>query len=243
MKKRLPWIYRSAIFLLIVSFLVGCSAPGVAPTAAPTAAPPTNTPLPSATPPPPTPTPLPPTDTPPSPTDTPTPLPPTATETPPPTATATLSPTATTAPAVAGSVVPAASGSTITIYFIQLKTGGPVACGDSAFGVSSGVKRTGDTARNVAEGLRVLFATKSKTVGTLYNPLYQSNIKVDRVSLDDSGLIWVYLRGTYKLPKDDCDNLRVKAQIWLTIRQFSDVKSTNIFLNDIPFGDRVSNDK
>jgi hypothetical protein len=239
MENRSFWIYRSAMILWLVSFLVGCSSPTIAPTAVL----PTDTPLPSPTPLPPTPTPLPPTETPLPPTATPTALPPTATETPLPTATATLTPTHTLAPTAAGTIVPAASGSTVTIYFIQVKTGGPVACGDSAIGVSSGVKRTGDTARNVAEGLRVLFATKSKMVGTLYNPLYQSNIKVDRVRLDDNGLIWVYLRGTYKLPKDDCDNLRVKAQIWLTIRQFTDVKSTNIFLNDIPFGDRVSNDK
>lgn len=238
MDKQIPWLHRLIVLFLILSFVAGCSSP----TPAPTVVPPTNTPLPSETPLPPTPTPLPPTDTPIPPTDTPTLLPPTATETSMPTATATPTPTATTVPAAGGTIVPAASGSTVTIYFIQLKTGGPIACGDSAIGVSSGVKRTGDTARNVAEGLRVLLATKSKTVGTLYNPLYASSIKVDRVFLEGD-LIWVYLRGTYKLPKDDCDNLRVKAQIWLTIRQFSDVKRTNIFLNDIPFGDRVSNDK
>ena len=59
----------------------------------------------------------------------------------------------------------------------------------------------------------------------------------------NSGLATVNLRGTYAKPDDDCDNLRVKAQVWTTVRQFRGVRTTNIYLNGIPFGDRVSNDK
>ncbi|HEY5670657.1 MAG TPA: hypothetical protein VIS10_11710, partial [Anaerolineales bacterium] len=70
-----------------------------------------------------------------------------------------------------------------------------------------------------------------------------SRLRVEKVDLDKGGLIEVWLSGTYKPSGDPCDNSRVKAQIWNTIKQFRGVKKTNIFLNRIPFGDRLSNDK
>jgi hypothetical protein len=59
----------------------------------------------------------------------------------------------------------------------------------------------------------------------------------------ENGLITVNLKGTYTPSDDDCDNTRVKAQVWNTIKQQQGVETTNIYLNGIPFGDRVSNDK
>jgi hypothetical protein len=108
----------------------------------------------------------------------------------------------------------------VWIYFIQPDTGGPI-CGDTAVGVSSGVPRSGDIADDTAAALRV------------------NNVSFN----DGNGLITVNLSGTYKPSGDDCDNTRVKAQIWQTIRQWRQVKATNIYLNGIPFGDRLSNDK
>jgi hypothetical protein len=87
-------------------------------------------------------------------------------------------------------------------------------------------------------------SNKSEYVSGLHNPLFRSNIKVADVRFKrSSGLITVNLKGTYKKPQDDCDNLGVKAQVWSTVKQFRGVKMTNIYLNGIPFGDRVSNDK
>jgi hypothetical protein len=109
--------------------------------------------------------------------------------------------------------------------------------------VSSGVERTSNISSNVKDALDVLFSYKSEYVGGLLNPLYRSNIRVESVDFNSkNGLITVNLQGTYKPTGDKCDNTRVKAQIWQTVRQFSAVKATNIYLNGIPFGDRVSND-
>jgi hypothetical protein len=140
--------------------------------------------------------------------------------------------------------LPAAVKGNVLMYFIQLNTGGGVACGDSVIGVGTGVQSTGNIAKDVSAGLKQLFAADFKYASGLYNPLYVSRINVGNVKFDSkTGLISVWLHGTYKPTGDDCDNLRVKAQVWTTVRQYRDVKMTNIFLNDIPFGDRVSNDK
>lgn len=204
----------------------------------------TNTPTPSETP-------LPPTETSTeTPTETPVPATstPTKTETPFPTDTntpvATETPTNTYVPQTQAPNTPTASRGPVWIYYIQLNTGGPVACGDSAFAVSSGIARTGNISEDVAAGLSVLFNNNQKYSNYLYNPLYASRIRVENVTFNSgSGLITVQLRGTYKPSGDDCDNTRVRAQVWMTVRQYKAVTKTNIYLNGIPFGDRVSNDK
>lgn len=199
---------------------------------------------------PPTRTRVPPTHTPVPPTETQTSTP-TETNTPTPTSTDTATPTAT----ATGTSTPTATSSTssssftgqsvdnaIRIYFISPNAGGPVACGDYVIGLGIGEPRTSDISEGIEKGLKTLFSYKSEWVGGLYNPLGRSNIKVESVRFN-SGLATVNLRGTYAKPDDDCDNLRVKAQVWTTVRQFRGVRTTNIYLNGIPFGDRVSNDK
>ena len=158
-----------------------------------------------------------------------------------PTATATNLPTL--AATQAGAALPSASRDAVWIYFIQPGTGGPI-CGDTAVAVGSGVTRSGSIADDTSAALKSLFAYQTEYVGSLYNPLWRSNLRVNNVSFNDgNGLITVDLSGTYKPSGDDCDNTRVKAQIWGTIRQWRGVKATNIYLNGIPFGDRLSNDK
>jgi hypothetical protein len=142
----------------------------------------------------------------------------------------------------ASSSLPSPTDKGVKIYFVQLETGGSVGCGDSVVPVGSGVKATGDIAKDVEAGLKVLFSNQWDYNGNLYNPLYRSKISVRYVNYED-GLISVHLGGDYNPSGDDCDNTRVKAQIWSTIRQFRDISRTNIFLNEIPFGDRLSNDK
>ncbi len=187
-----------------------------------------------------------------SPTQTPT-LTPSNTPTLQPSATPTLTSKATPTPTASLTPLPPATGTgafasaskhAVKIYFIRLKTGGTTGCGDSLVAVSSGVRISGDISEDVAAGLERLFSIKEKFIGALYNPLSISSIRVDKVDFDSrSGLITVYLRGTYRPSGDDCDHTRVKAQVWSTIRQFRGVEKTNVYLNGIPFGDRVSNDK
>jgi len=188
-----------------------------------------------------------------------TPIPPTATQTSTPTKTYTPTPTRTqtatrtatatetstptsTASVSSSSFTGQSVDNAIRIYFISPNAGGPVACGDYVIGLGIGEPRTSDISEGIEKGLKALLSYKSEWVGGLYNPLGRSNIKVESVRFSN-GLATVNLRGTYVKPDDDCDNLRVKAQVWTTVRQFRGVRATNIYLNGIPFGDRVSNDK
>lgn len=109
--------------------------------------------------------------------------------------------------------------------------------------MSSGIKISGDIEDDVKAGLTKLFSYKDQYYGDLYNPLYRSRIRVQEVDLEKSGLIDVLMTGSYQPSGDPCDNTGVKGQVWSTIKQFRGVETTNIFLNRVPFGDRVSNDK
>ena len=82
---------------------------------------------------------------------------------------------------------------------------------------------------------------KRQWFGKLYNPIYLSNFAVADVTFDKySGEISVNLKGTYVRSDDRCDNGRVRAQIWTTIRQFKDIKTVYILLNTSLLGDILS---
>ena len=185
-----------------------------------------------------------------SPTETPTAtLPPTVTATQlppthPPTITATLPPTDTPTPSetpTATQPPPTASGEdAIYVYYIQLNTGGPVACGDSLVKANTGVWRSGDIEADVKTALERLFF-KRKFFGELYNPVYLSNLAVQSVDFQESqGLVNVYLDGTYVRSGDRCDDGRVRAQIWTTIRQFKAIKTVYILLRTALLGDLLA---
>lgn len=230
------------VFTLILSTLIlsACSTETPAPAPVPTATsqPPTAT--------------LPPATATSAPTATPEPTP-TATLAPTETPTLEPSPTETASPTPTETAIPLATRSVsfpsvaavpdpIYAYYITNPTGNPDGCQPS-FGVSIGVSRSNDIAKDVKLALQSLLAVKSEYYGTLYNPLFRSNIKVQSVKFNTrTGLITVDLSGTYKPTGEKCDNTGVKSQVWDTIRQFRAVKMTNIYLNNIPFGDRVSND-
>lgn len=132
----------------------------------------------------------------------------------------------------------------IAIYYIIKDTGGPVSCGDSLYAVNTGIPRTGDVANDVATALKRLLAYRYEYNGALYQSLYQSNMSVSSVSFKPStGVISVRLAGTYVRTGDDCDNSRARAQIWQTIRQFPEVKTIDILLNNNLLGDVLANDK
>jgi len=231
---------KVVLSLIIILLLAGCAAPTPDPTPvppSPTLVAPTETQIPASV----------------TPTRTATELPtntprPTATQPKPsPTATATALPTETATPTATpsqeGASLPAASKDSVSFFLIQEQVGGSI-CGDAAVAVSSGVKSTGSISDDVSNALKQLFSLKSEYVGGLLNPLFRSNLRVNSVNFNSkNGLITVDLTGTYKPTGDDCDNSRVKAQIWQTIRQYREIKATNIYLNGIPFGDRLSNDK
>jgi len=124
---------------------------------------------------------------------------------------------------------------TVNIYLISTG-GGAVGCGDEVVPV---LRRIAPTPAPLRAALTELFALKSQTFGEsgLYNALYQSDIRVERVAIVN-GRAEVALSGTLRLG-GVCDEPRVVAQIESTVRQFSSVTSTAITLNGAPLADAV----
>ena len=99
--------------------------------------------------------------------------------------------------------------------------------------VSTGFLPTGDIKEDVKIALNSLFSTGSKYVGNLYNPSYQSNLRVGEVNFKkSSGELTIYLNGGFTKPKEDCDKKLYRAQVWDTARQFPEVWRAYIWVND-----------
>jgi cytoskeletal protein RodZ len=197
------------------------------------------------TPEPPTSTAVPPTDTPVPPTSTATPTETsTATTTPTVTMTNTASPTLTEEPTATSTAtntaVPQAGipSNVIVKYLVLQGTGGSTGCGDSLVPVSAGFVRTGDIKEDVKIAITSLFTTGTKYAGNLYNPLFQSKLRVTDVSFKkNSGNVTIRLTGSFTKPKEDCDKLLYRAQVWSTARQFPEVNHATIWLNKYLLGD------
>jgi len=172
-------------------------------------------------------------------------IPPTATltQTASPTPTDTITPTATetstpTPTATSTSPPPTPSGDeAIYIYGILNQSDDPKDCDYIAARINTGKPRTGNLSADVRTALNSLFV-KRQYFGSLSNPVYLSNISVQSVDFKPFiGEISVMLTGTYVRSGDSCDDGRVRAQIWSTIRQFPEVKSIYILLNGNLLGD------
>lgn len=186
---------------------------------------------------------LPPTDTPlpPTPTlnlsSTPTQKP-TATTTSTSTSTETAIPTLTETPTPTVTPKLIVSNQSIIKYFIHLGTGGNVGCGDSLVPASTGQLPTEDVVKDVEIALNSLFSTGVQYVGILYNPLYQSKLSVQRIDYKKSSReMIVYLSGSFTKPKDNCDKLRYRAQVWQSIYQFTEVRRAIVWVNQHLLGD------
>lgn len=155
--------------------------------------------------------------------------------------TETSTPTASLQPVVLGTGIKSVPNGAL-IYFIQRDAGGVICGTDRALGFRGSFPKSGDIAKDIKGALKDLFSYSSEWVGGVYNPLYRSKIRVQSVEFDN-GLVTVNLSGTYIPPDDPCDNERVRAQVWSTVRQFPEVRATNIYLGRVPFGDLVSNDR
>jgi len=104
--------------------------------------------------------------------------------------------------------------------------------------VSAGFVRTGDVKEDVKIALNSLFSTRTKYSGVFYNPLYQSKVRVNDVSFKkSSGNVTVHLIGPFTKPKEDCDKLLYRAQVWDTARQFPEVKLATNWMNQYLLGD------
>lgn len=229
MRNILIYKYRIVILVIVMLGLAACaSQTNEAPT--PTSRPPTETQEP------PTSMPLPLTSTP-TQTSSPT-LKPTETSTP--TATETTSPTPTLTETPTSTSIPQGSASydVIVKYLVHLGTGGNVGCGDSLVAVGTGQVPTGNVVSDVEKAVNSLFSTGVKYVGDLYNPLYQSTLRVQSIEFKKStGHMTIYLSGSFTKPKENCDKVRYRAQVWQTVYQFPEVKRATIWANQHLLGD------
>jgi hypothetical protein len=109
------------------------------------------------------------------------------------------------------------------------KSGKKVGGEDSAIPVEVTVQPT-DAPLGAA--LNKLFSIKDRNYGQsgLYNALYQSNLKLEKVTIEN-GEAEIRLSGNLRLG-GVMDNPRVKAQIEETALQFSTVKKVSVYLKD-----------
>jgi Sporulation and spore germination len=126
-----------------------------------------------------------------------------------------------------------ASPQMIKIFLIAVddngKTGFPVGCGDSAVPVQVEIPPTHGVLK---AALQALLSVKEQYYGQsgLYNALYQSDLQVESVSIDNNGQARVYLTGSLVMG-GECDTPRVQAQVEQTALQFTIVKEVAIFIN------------
>jgi hypothetical protein len=116
--------------------------------------------------------------------------------------------------------------------------GTKIGCGDSIVPVSVPITPTLGVLR---AALTKLLSVKTRFFGgesDLYNSLYQSNLNLDSLNLQD-GVATIRLSGTVVLG-GVCDTPRFQAQLEQTALQFSTVKQVNIFINDKPLSEVLS---
>lgn len=102
-------------------------------------------------------------------------------------------------------------------------------CGDSIMAVEREIPKTQAVLK---AALEQLLSIKDKSYGGsgLYNALYQSDLKLASVAINNEKAT-IKLTGTLKT-EGECDEIRPKVQIEETAFQFSTVKEVEILVND-----------
>jgi hypothetical protein len=129
----------------------------------------------------------------------------------------------------------------MVIYLVAPEGGsGPIGCGDYLVPVVRGTNPPTTTDRQIAYALMDLFSIKEPFYGQsgLYDPLYQSGLSVQSVTIDAGGHATVSLSGNPVLG-GECDGSRVEAQIEDTVLQFP-VTDVTVLLNGRPLADALS---
>jgi LysM repeat protein len=124
---------------------------------------------------------------------------------------------------------PDPGGFTITrIHLISLNDGGPLGCGDTLVPVTQEITATRAILRATLERL---LSIKTQYFGEsgLYNALYQSNLTIDDVRIDNR-VATIRLTGQLVLG-GVCDTPRVQAQLEQAALQFSTVDQVRIYIN------------
>jgi len=129
----------------------------------------------------------------------------------------------------------------VKIFLIALEDNGQsgplIGCGDSAIPVTVTIPQTQGVLRATLEKL---LSAKQQFYGEsgLYNALYQSDLQVAGVTIDQGKAI-IHLTGSIMLG-GTCDAPRLEAQIEQTALQFSTVSAVAVFVNDVPLEEVLS---
>lgn len=126
---------------------------------------------------------------------------------------------------------PSATVSEVKIFLIALndngKSGEKIGCEDSVVFVSRPIT---PTQAPLKASIEQLLSIKDQNVDQFYNSLYQSELKLDKASIDEDGKATINLSGNMSLG-GVCDNPRFKAQLEKTAMQFKTVNNVEIFIN------------
>ncbi len=129
----------------------------------------------------------------------------------------------------------------VKVYLIAVGDNGVsgdlIGCGDSAVAVDVEIAPTQGVLK---AAIQALLSIKTRDYGQsgLYNALYQSNLQLDSVRIEN-GTASIYLSGSLLLG-GECDNPRVEAQLTRTALQFATVQQVSIFINNRPLKDVLS---
>jgi LysM repeat protein len=127
---------------------------------------------------------------------------------------------------------PSPEGKETLVYLIdpgdQGEHGELIGCDDSLVPVILPIEPDADPIRATLENLFEL--EENYGAYGLYNSLYQSDLSVDRIDIDDK-TAYLYLSGDMRLG-GVCDEPRFKHQIMETVNQFPDVSDVIVFINE-----------
>lgn len=117
------------------------------------------------------------------------------------------------------------------------QSGKEIGAGDSVVPVEVEIE---PTRAPLSAAYNKLLSNKDKDYGEsgFYNPLYKSNLKLERAAIKD-GTAEVHLSGSLVLG-GALDNPRVKAQLEETALQFNTVKKVIIYINDKTLDEALS---
>jgi hypothetical protein len=130
----------------------------------------------------------------------------------------------------------------VKIFMVALEdkgqSGPEIGCGDSLVAVD---REVAPTKAPLTAAMNELLSVNDQYYGQsgFYNSLYQSDLQIENITIDEQGLASIYLTGTYTLG-GVCDGPRFEAQLVETARQFSTVKEVSIFINGKPLKEILS---
>ncbi len=129
-------------------------------------------------------------------------------------------------------VIPVSGGgssTTIKVALIAPNSGGNVGCGDSTVLVTRQVPATNQV---LTAAIRELLSIKTHDYGQsgLIDALYASTLQIQSVTIDAAGKATIRLTGQMSLG-GECDDPRAIAQFEQTAKQFSTVKSVEVYVN------------